>query len=267
MFLDEPLTTPAAEVLPADAAPAAADPLSSLASSAGNAREQPGYHDLYQQQAAAQQRPVPVPAAAAQGGASLSPAPPRHRHADSLTLDGLSEIGGEEDAGYLYSGGALGGGGASGSGGGAAFGPSGGGAGGSSASTRPPPALELWVTDPVRRIGDSVIPGFTSTHYEYLVASSSEGARGRRRVEVRRRFKDFVVSERHGGRCSATSGWGLGRAEPEPAGGQAGREGREGGPLIGLGREGGDAGMSAAHQVAGHCMNHCYIRQQGPPCL
>ncbi|PSC68192.1 sorting nexin 2A [Micractinium conductrix] len=161
--------------------------------SAGNAREQPGYHDLYQQQAAAQQRPVPVPAAAALGGASLSPAPPRHRHADSLTLDGLSEIGGEEDAGYLYSGGALGGGGASGSGGGAAFGPSGGGAGGSSASTRPPPALELWVTDPVRRIGDSVIPGFTSTHYEYLVASSSEGARGRRRVEVRRRFKDFVA--------------------------------------------------------------------------
>jgi len=48
--------------------------------------------------------------------------------------------------------------------------------------------------DRVRRVGDSVIPGLSSTHYEYLVTTAGEAPW--RRVEVRRRFKDFVVSGR-----------------------------------------------------------------------
>lgn len=39
---------------------------------------------------------------------------------------------------------------------------------------------------------DSIIPGVKGAHYEYLVTTVLDAPR--RRVEVRRRFNDFVVS-------------------------------------------------------------------------
>ena len=114
-------------------------------------------------------------------------AEPRHRAQASLTLEGLDlGAGAADDAGFLRGGGA-GAGAANGSG------ASGSGGSGAGPSTRPAPAATITVTDPVRRVGDSLVPGFTATHTEYLVAGVWGGAGGRR-TEVRRRFKDFVVS-------------------------------------------------------------------------
>ncbi|GAB4824150.1 hypothetical protein N2152v2_011196 [Parachlorella kessleri] len=54
-----------------------------------------------------------------------------------------------------------------------------------------PPALRISVTDPVKRVSDSIIPGVKGGHYEYLVTTVADHPR--RRVEVRRRFNDFVA--------------------------------------------------------------------------
>lgn len=68
-------------------------------------------------------------------------------------------------------------------------------------STRPAPRVRITVTDPVKRVSDhAFIPGLTSSHFEYLVAStpSDPGATSAAgepwpRGEVRRRFNDFVA--------------------------------------------------------------------------
>lgn len=41
---------------------------------------------------------------------------------------------------------------------------------------------------------ETVIPGFTSSHYEYLITSVKD----KQRKEVRRRFNDFVVRKWYG---------------------------------------------------------------------
>eukprot|EP00887_Chlorella_sp_A99_P004757 scaffold4.g4757.t1 len=88
-----------------------------------------------------------------------------------------------DDSGFLC-GPAGGGAGAGASSSGA--GPSGSGGGGG------PAGWQISVGDPVRRVGDSMIPGIQSAHFEYLV-TSARGAGGGSRTEVRRRFKDFVA--------------------------------------------------------------------------
>lgn len=191
----DPLLPAAGSSQPAAAAPAAAaaaapaagplggtDPLSSLASQAAEQPGAPGYQDVVQQQRAP---PAALPAAGPLGAAAplAAPAPPApssssapvHRQQPSLTLDSL-EIN-ADDAGYLRQQGAVS-------------------AGVAGTSARPPPP-QITVSDPVRRVGDSVIPGLASTHYEYLVAAAWDAPQ-RRRVEVRRRFKDFVVGGREG---------------------------------------------------------------------
>ena len=182
MLLDDgPPPAPAAPAAPSGASPL--DPLSAAASS----REGPP-PPKYQDIVAPQQQPVvaapaapPAAPAAASGGplghSGSSGAAPQHRQQASLTLDSL-EIN-ADDAGFLHGGGA---------------GP----------STRPPSTQHITVTDPVRRVGDSLIPGLSSTHFEFLVTSASEAPR--RRVEVRRRFKDFVVSAEAGGRVGGGVG-------------------------------------------------------------
>ena len=188
MLLDEEPLAPAAEPPPNPAAAASAaaasapgsanssDPLSLLV---GRAEAATGHCDMYhvqQQQAAAsrtQQQGGPAGGdhrGGAAGGSSSGPAAAsRHCPQDSLTLDSL-EIG-ADDSSFLSGAGGEGG----------VAGP----------STRPAPAMHISVSDPVRRVGDSMIPGFTSTHTEYLVTTTLENPR--RRVEVRRRFRDFVV--------------------------------------------------------------------------
>ena len=179
LLADEESAGPAA-ARPAPAGSGPSDPLT-LASATDAAA---GYRDMY---AARQQHAAPaatqpasvgargahgVPAASSGAGSSNDsalPVQPEHRASASLTLDSLDI--GPEDNGFLQGGG---------------------GAGGAGPSTRPAPQLQVSVSDPVRRVGDSVIPGFTSTHFEYLVTTVFESPR--RRVEVRRRFKDFVVS-------------------------------------------------------------------------
>jgi sorting nexin-1/2 len=165
-----PLDDPPLASAPA-AAPAAAsdrsDPLSLLA---GRSGEGAGYQATYPQQQQQQQQPraassgeVSHSASSSNGAGGVAPA---HRSQPSLTLDSL-EIG-PDDSSLLRGGG------------GEAAGPS-----------RPAPAMHITVSDPVRRVGDSMIPGITATHTEYLVATAWEAPR--RRVEVRRRFRDFVA--------------------------------------------------------------------------
>ncbi|EFN57618.1 hypothetical protein CHLNCDRAFT_142705 [Chlorella variabilis] len=188
VLLDEEPLAPAAEPPPNPAAAASAaaasapgsanssDPLSLLV---GRAEAATGHCDMYhvqQQQAAAsrtQQQGGPAGGdhrGGAAGGSSSGPAAAsRHCPQDSLTLDSL-EIG-ADDSSFLSGAGGEGG----------VAGP----------STRPAPAMHISVSDPVRRVGDSMIPGFTSTHTEYLVTTTLENPR--RRVEVRRRFRDFVA--------------------------------------------------------------------------
>lgn len=191
---EPPARAPAA---PPPAAPAAAsDPLSLAAESGA------GYRDTY---ASLASQPVhreaprdqqgaagPTPLASA-GPATANPTAQPRPQPRSYALDDSEEIGpASSDAGFLRATSSAaarsrvaGNGAASTSGPGAG-------------SSRGAPQYHITVSDPVRRIGDSVIPGFTSTHTEYLVASTAvgEGAGGRerRRIEVRRRFKDFVVS-------------------------------------------------------------------------
>lgn len=173
-------TAAAAAPAPPEPAPAAGglgDPLSLAASSSGEEAAPPRYHDVVgaQQHAAPPAAPL---AAAPLGAAGAADTAPHHRQQASLTLDSL-EIN-ADDAGFLR--GRSIAGGASGSGSAGA---------GPSTSAAPPP-LHITVSDPVRRVGDSVIPGLASTHFEYLVTTAGEAPR--RQVEVRRRFKDFVVS-------------------------------------------------------------------------
>lgn len=55
------------------------------------------------------------------------------------------------------------------------------------------PALHITVSDPVRRVGDhSFIPGVATSHYEYLVTSTSLLSEEAPSNSVRRRFSDFV---------------------------------------------------------------------------
>jgi hypothetical protein len=184
-----PLESPPAGATSGSDNPSASDPLS-LASGSGEARA--GYQDMYaprrqhqqeQQQPQQQQAaPLAAPPIAASGGSSTGTAPlPHHRPQGSLTLDSLELGGGEDDRGLLPSA-----------------------AGGAGPSSRPPPLLQVRVSDPVRRVADSRIPGFTSTHFEFLVTTTAEAPR--RRFEVRRRFSDFVVSARGswGAKCVAT---------------------------------------------------------------
>lgn len=190
---EPPAQAPAA---PPPAAPGAAgDPLSRAAEAGA------GYQDTYaslasqplQHETPREQQGAAGPTILASSGPEASAAPrPAHRQQGSFTLDSeeIGPAGG--DPGFLRansSAAARGGG------------PSNGAAPASSlgaGSSRAAPQYHITVSDPVRRIGDSVIPGFTSTHTEYLVASTAVGEGGggreRRRAEVRRRFKDFVVS-------------------------------------------------------------------------
>ncbi|PRW57356.1 sorting nexin 2B [Chlorella sorokiniana] len=173
----------AAAPAPPEAAPAAGglgDPLS-LAASSREEAPLPRYHDVV----GAQQHAAPPAAAAAGPLGAAAPGPaaaagpaPHHRQQASLTLDSL-EIN-ADDAGFLR-----------GRGAGTAGGSSSGSAGAGPSTSAAPPPLHITVSDPVRRVGDSVIPGFSSTHFEYLVTTAGEAPR--RRVEVRRRFKDFVA--------------------------------------------------------------------------
>lgn len=141
------------------------DPLSSLSSAA----QAPAgsYRDVYhtQQQHQPLQEQSASPKTQQVAAASSVAGPPHHRAQASLTLENL-EIS-ADDSGFLRGG------------------------GGAGPSSRPAPVLQISVSDPVRRVGDSVIPGFTSTHTEYLVSASWDSPR--RRVEVRRRFRDFVA--------------------------------------------------------------------------
>ena len=186
-----PLQTPHVGAPSGSDSQSASDPLS-LASESGEAHA--GYQDMYaprRQQQQEQQQPqqaqasVAAPPIAAGGSSSTGTASlPRHRPQGSLTLDSL-EIGDAVDDRGLLPGDA-------------------GGAGGAGPSSRPPPLLQVRVSDPVRRVADSRIPGFTSTHFEFLVTTTAEAPR--RRFEVRRRFSDFVVSARGswGAKCVAT---------------------------------------------------------------
>lgn len=189
---EPPAQAPAA---PPPAAPGAAgDPLSRAAEAGA------GYQDTYaslasqplQHETPREQQGAAGPTILASSGPEASAAPrPAHRQQGSFTLDSeeIGPAGG--DPGFLRansSAAARGGG------------PSNGAAPASSlgaGSSRAAPQYHITVSDPVRRIGDSVIPGFTSTHTEYLVASTAVGEGGggreRRRAEVRRRFKDFVA--------------------------------------------------------------------------
>ena len=173
-----PVAPPAAATSGSDTL-SASDPLS-LARGSGEAGA--GYQDVYaprrqqQQQQQQQQQPqqqaplLAAPPTAASGSSSTGTASlPHHRPQGSLTLDSLEIGGGEGDSGFLS-----------------------GSAGGAGPSSRPPPMLQVRVSDPVRRVADSRIPGFTSTHFEFLVTTTAEAPR--RRFEVRRRFSDFVVS-------------------------------------------------------------------------
>lgn len=183
VLLDDPPSAQAA--LPpapqAAAAVSAGDPLS-LASSAAAALPPAapdtgaGYRDVYAPQQQQQHSGLGASSVASTStGTGAGAGPSYHRQQASITLDSL-EIAENDDAGFLRSGG-------------------GGGAAPNNAAARAAPTFQISVSDPVRRVGDSVIPGFSSTHYEYLVASSCEDVRrgGRRRFEVRRRFKDFVA--------------------------------------------------------------------------
>ncbi|KAL6784266.1 VPS5B [Auxenochlorella protothecoides x Auxenochlorella symbiontica] len=53
------------------------------------------------------------------------------------------------------------------------------------------PLYTITVSDPVKRSEEGMIPGLSSSHYDYLISSSS--TEQRTRVEVRRRFKDVVA--------------------------------------------------------------------------
>ncbi|KAL4859717.1 5'-3' exoribonuclease 2 [Chlorella vulgaris] len=150
------------------------DPLSSLSSAAqapaGSYRDV--YHTQQQHQPLQEQPASPKTqqvAGVSRGGADAAGSSvagaPHHRAQASLTLENL-EIS-ADDSGFLRGG------------------------GGAGPSSRPAPVLQISVSDPVRRVGDSVIPGFTSTHTEYLVSASWDSPW--RRVEVRRRFRDFVA--------------------------------------------------------------------------
>lgn len=192
-----PAPPTAAAPVPPEPAPAAhglGDPLS-LAASSREEEAPPRYHDVV----GAQQHAAPPAASAAAAGPLGAPAAPataagtapHHRQQASLTLDSL-EIN-ADDAGFLR-----------GRGGGAAGGSGSGSAGAGPSTSAAPPPLHITVSDPVRRVGDSLIPGLSSTHFEYLVTTAGEAPR--RRVEVRRRFKDFVVSVT-GWRCVQRGGW------------------------------------------------------------
>ncbi|KAL4447991.1 hypothetical protein ABPG75_005210 [Micractinium tetrahymenae] len=196
LLSDEP-PAPAPAAPPPPAPAAASDPLSHAAEAGAGYREAYAAHlpQPLQQEPAREQQGAAGPAAfgsnASSGATSVATSAPRHRQQNSLTLDSLEISPAGGDPGFLRSG----------AGSRPDFSGAGNGAGPTSgagpASGRVPPQYHITVSDPVRRIGDSVIPGFTSTHTEYLVASTAAGEGGggreRRRVEVRRRFKDFVA--------------------------------------------------------------------------
>ncbi len=63
------------------------------------------------------------------------------------------------------------------------------------ATQRAPHPIQISVTDPVKRMEDSIIPGVKGGYYTYLVTTvTDQPGFSRRRMEVRRRFSDFVVS-------------------------------------------------------------------------
>lgn len=184
-----------APAVPPSAARPASDPLSRAAEAGAGYRDtyaslasQPLQHDMPREQHGVAGQTV----LGASGPAAVTtPAGPQ-RHQGSHTLD-TQEIGpAGSDAGFLRASSSTApAGGAASNGASPSSAPS-------TGSARSVRQYHITVSDPVRRIGDSMIPGFTSTHTEYLVASTAVGESGsgreQRRSEVRRRFKDFVVS-------------------------------------------------------------------------